>query len=195
MYFQKQYKQGDPPWEINRVDCNLVKMVKETPIDPCRVLDVGCGTGNNSIWLQENGFQVVGIDSSEIAIERARGKGRQAGVDCEFNHLDFMDGAISGAPFDFVFDRGCFHHFLEFDMLEQFAEQVAVVLNEHGIWLTLTGNCDETREGPGPPRLNARQIVNTVEPDFEILKLESNHFDADQPVPAKNWICLMRKRK
>ena len=170
-------------------------MVQDTPIAPCDVLDIGCGTGNNVIWLQQQGFNAIGVDSTEIAIERARKKASEAKVDCAFYVLDFLRDTIPGAPFDFILDRGCFHHFLEYDKLDQFAEKVDLVLKDGGLWLALTGNADETRQGPGPPQLSARQIVNAVEPYFEILSLVANHFDTDQQVPAKNWVCLMKKRK
>jgi len=194
MSFQERYKSGNPPWEIHRADYNLVNVVQEIPILPCNVLDVGCGTGSNAIWLKQQSFNVVGVDSSEIAIEKAREKARKAKVDCKFHVLDFLDNDIPGVPFDFVFDRGCFHHFLEYDKLSQFAEKVTMVLTNGSLWLTLTGNADETRGGPGPPQLSARQIVNAVEPFFEILSLVSKHFDTDQSVPAKNWVCLLKKR-
>lgn len=195
MPFQERYKRGNTPWEIHRADHNLINSVQETPIAPCSVVDIGCGTGNNTIWLQQQNFNAIGIDSSEIAIKRAREKATEAGVDCPFYLLDFLGDTIPGAPFDFAFDRGCFHHFLEYDKLHQFADNVHLLLKDKGLWLTLTGSADETRQGPGPPQLSARQIVSAVEPFFEILSLVSNHFDTDLPVPAKNWVCLMRKRK
>jgi SAM-dependent methyltransferase len=37
-----------------------------------RVLDVGCGAGRVSLHLQERGFDVVGLDSSPLAIRAAR---------------------------------------------------------------------------------------------------------------------------
>ena len=195
MPFQERYKSGNTPWEIHRPDHNLINIVQKTPIVPCSALDIGCGTGNNVIWLQQQGFNAIGVDSNKIAIERARNKAKDAKVDCQFYILDFFDKNIPGAPFDFAFDRGCFHHSLKHDKLNQFAEKISLLLNKGSLWLTLTGNTDETREGPGPPQLSACQIVNAVEPYFEILSLVSSHFDTDQKIPAKNWICLMRKRK
>jgi len=194
MPFQERYKTGNTPWEIHRPDYNLINTVKQTVIVPGRALDIGCGTGNNTIWLQQQGFTAIGIDSTELAIVRAREKAAEATVDCTFHVLDFLNADIPGVPFDFAFDRGCFHHFLEYDQLYHFAEKVARVLNHDGLWLTLTGSADETRPGPGPPQLSARLIVNAVEPSFKVLSLVASHFDTDQEVPAKNWVCLMRKR-
>ena len=194
MPFQERYKTGNTPWEIHRPDFNLIDTVQRTPIAPGRALDIGCGTGNNTIWLQQQGFAAIGIDRTEMAINKAREKARDAGVDCPFHVLDFLDEDIPGAPFDLAFDRGCFHHFLEYDKLDEFAEKVAAILAADGFWLTLTGSADETRPGPGPPQLSARLIVNAVEPFFKILSITASHFDTDQEVPAKNWVCLLQKR-
>ena len=194
MPFQERYKSGNTPWEIHRADYNLINTVRNTPIGPCKALDIGCGTGNNVIWLAQQGFAVTGIDSTELAISHAREKAKEAKIDCAFHVLDFLNDTIPDAPYDFAFDRGCFHHFQEYDKLSEFAQKIAKILKNDGLWLTLTGNADETRKGPGPPQLSARLIVNAAEPYFEILSLISNHFDTDQDVPAKNWVCLMRKR-
>lgn len=194
MPFHERYRTGNTPWEIHRLDHNLINIVRNTPIAPCKALDVGCGRGNNVIWLQQQGFHATGLDKIELAIDHARQKAGNARVDCDFHVLDFFGNDIPGAPYDFVFDRGCFHHFLEYDKLYQFAEKVAGLLNDDGLWLTLTGNADETRKRPGPPQLSARLIVNAVEPFFKIQSLVANHFDTDQEIPAKSWVCLMRKR-
>ncbi len=194
MPFQERYQSGNTPWEIHRADYNLTNMVEEHPIVPCSVLDIGCGTGNNVIWLQQQGFNAIGIDSNEIAIEKARQKADKVKVGCAFHLLDFFANDIPGAPFDFILDRGCFHHCQEDKKLTHFAEKIFSLLSDGGLWLTLAGSTDETREGSGPPQLSARQIVNTAEPYFEILSMVANHFDTDQAIPAKNWVCLMKKR-
>lgn len=193
MVFQERYESGNTPWEIHRPDYNLIDMVLNTPVFPCSALDIGCGTGNNVIWLQQQGFKATGVDSNAIAMERARKKAEEAKVDCTLYQLDFLDNDIPGAPFDFVFDRGCFHHFRE-NRLHEFTKRCSLLLNRGGLWLSLAGSADETREGPGPPQLSAQQIVNAAEPHFEILSLVASYFDTDQKIPAKNWVCLMKKR-
>lgn len=142
------------------------------PIQSCKVLDVCCGTGDNSIWLAQNRFQVIGTDTSDIALEKAKEKASKANVECDFMLVDFLKNKIQGAPFRFVFDRGCFHSFSSENDRRRFAKNVATHLEEAGLWLTIVGNADEHRQGPGPPQRTAADIVLAVEPYFEILSLQ-----------------------
>lgn len=192
--FRQRYESGDTPWDIGKPDVNLMQTVTALPLTACRALDIGCGTGDNSIWLAQHNFEVTGVDASEIAIGKAKEKALQAGVDCAFVVMDFLTGNLAGAPFGFAFDRGCFHSFNSDDERRKFAAHVAAHLGEEGLWLTLAGSADETRPGPGPPRRSAGDIVHAVEASFEILSLTSGHFGSNRPDPPRAWVCLMRKR-
>ena len=192
--YKGRYESEDTPWDAGRPDFNLIEVVTERPILPCKVLDIGCGTGDNSVWLAQNRFQVIGADASDIAIAKAREKASKANVTCDFVLVDFLKGRIDGAPFGFVFDRGCFHSFDSDDDRRRFAQNVAAHLEDAGLWLTLVGNADEHRQGPGPPQRTARDIVWAVEPYFEILSLQSSCFESNRPNPPRAWRCLMQKR-
>jgi SAM-dependent methyltransferase len=192
--FQKRYESGNTPWDIGKPDFNLIQTVTAMAIKPCKALDIGCGTGDNSIWLAQQHFQVTGVDISEIAIQKARDKALAAQVECSFQVVDFLTNKIAGAPFGFLFDRGCFHTVNSDEERQSFAENVAAHLEQDGLWLSLVGSADEQRQFPGPPRRSARDIVNNVEPYFEILSLVASHFGSNRPDPPKAWACLMRKR-
>ena len=192
--YRERYKSGDTPWDIGRPDFNLTEVVTKKPILSCKVLDIGCGTGDNSIWLARNRFQVIGTDTSDIALEKAREKASKAGVACDFMLVDFLKNKIEGAPFGFVFDRGCFHSFNSESDRRRFAQNIAAHLEEAGLWLTIVGNADEHRQGPGPPQRSAGDIVLAVELYFEILSLASSHFGSNRPNAPRAWRCLMQKR-
>ena len=72
--FRERHKSGDTPWDIGKPDFNLVEVVTQKPILSCKALDIGCGTGDNSIWLAQNGFEVTGTDTSDIALEKQKKK-------------------------------------------------------------------------------------------------------------------------
>jgi SAM-dependent methyltransferase len=193
--YRERYKSGDTPWDVGQPDFNLMDVVTEKPILSCRVLDIGCGTGDNAIWLAQKGFQVMGTDTSHIALGKAREKAFKARVLCDFILLDFLQDTIEAPPFGLVFDRGCFHSFGSENDRRRFAKKVATQLEDAGLWLTIAGNGDEDRQGPGPPQRSAAEIVLAVEPYFEILSLQSSHFGSNRPNPPRAWQCLMQKRK
>jgi SAM-dependent methyltransferase len=192
--FLERYRSGDTPWDAGLPDVNLIDVVTLWPVSACRALDVGCGTGDNAIWLSQHGFQVVGADICDLALDRAREKAATAGAACRFVCADFLKDRVGDAPFGFVFDRGCFHSFGTADARMRFARNVAAHLAADGLWLTLAGNADEQRPGEGPPRLTAAELVSVTEPLFEILALISSRFGAGRADPARAWRCLMRKR-
>jgi SAM-dependent methyltransferase len=193
--FRKRYKSGDTPWDVGKPDFNLIEAVTEYHISSCKALDIGCGTGDNCIWLTQKGFSVTGTDVSEIAKEKAEEKASNANVKCDFIRVDFLRNQIEGAPFGFIFDRGCFHSFGSEGDRKRFAKNVAIHLEKAGLWLTIVGNADEDRQGLGPPQRSAKNIVLAVEPYFEILALQSTYFGSNRPNPPRAWKCLLRKRE
>jgi SAM-dependent methyltransferase len=192
--YRERYESGDTPWDIARPDFNLIEVVTQKPIPSGKALEIGCGTGDNSIWLAQNRFEVTGTDISDVALAKAREKAARANVRCNFVLVDFSRDKIEGAPFGFAFDRGCFHSFNSSDDRRRFAQHVAVHMADGGLWLTLVGNADEQRQGPGPPQRMAGDIVLAVEPYFEVLSLTSSHFGSNRPSPPRAWRCLMQKR-
>jgi SAM-dependent methyltransferase len=192
--FQGRYEAHDTPWDIGQPDFNLIETVTKTPIKPCNAVDIGCGTGDNAVWLSQQGFHVVGIDTSAVAIEKAKHKASQSHAKCGFIVSNFLTSKVEGRPFGFAFDRGCFHALESDQERKSFAENVNRHLQRDGLWLSLIGNADEQRNTPGPPQRSARDIINAVEPYFEILSLVSGHFGSNRPDPPRAWVCLMWKR-
>ncbi len=192
--FVEKYEEGTTPWVHENVDFNLVDVVENWPIYPCSTVDLGCGTGVESIWLAKQGFDVTGIDGSAIAIDSAKKNIGDERVKCNFITSDFLTDNITEAPFDFVFDRGFFHSFDNLIDRKFVAEKIASILNEKGIWLTLMGNADAPPRDSGPPMRSAKDIIDAVEPYFKVLTLSVSFFGNDQENPAKIWVCLLRKR-
>lgn len=192
--FESRYQTGDLPWDIKRPDKNLVEAVDKFEIKPCKTLDVGCGTGDNVIWLVQKGFEVTGADISPEAIKIAKEKINQAKVKANLVTSDFFKEEILEQPFHFIFDRGCFHTFDEKKVRKAFAKRVYDELEEDGLWLTLMGNYDDGRLDFGPPKRTALDIVLATEEYFEILSLTQSRFDSNDEIPSKIWVCLLKKR-
>jgi methyl halide transferase len=193
-HFKQSYETGETPWDIGKPDLNLIHTVTSTPIEPCKALEIGCGTGDNAIWLSQQKFNVLGVDVSPIAIHNASDKAAKANVGCTFVVLDVLQTDVEGAPFRFVFDSGFLHTIDSDEIRKSFVERLSQYLEPDGLWLSLLGNADEQRQLPGPPQWTARDIVNAVEPHFEILSLVSSYFETKLSYPPRAWVCLMRKR-
>jgi SAM-dependent methyltransferase len=185
------YASGEPlPWDTGAPDPMLIEMVESRAVEPGRTLEVGCGTGTNAIYLAQHGFEVVGVDVSRVAIENARAKAHGR---CRFETIDFLNEAPPGGPFQFVFDRGCFHTFDEDHERVRFAQNVAAVLVDGGVWLSLIGSTEGPPREAGPPRRTAREVMNAIEPSLEILQFRSGDFGVCGE-ELKAWLCLSRKR-
>ncbi len=79
-----RYRDGDLPWDTGRPSSELQRVVGRHAIRPCRALEIGCGTGTNSVWLAQQGFEVTGFDMAPLAVERAEQLARAAGVKAHF---------------------------------------------------------------------------------------------------------------
>ena len=71
-----------------------------------RVLEVGCGAGNNIWFLAREGFAAAGIDGARTAVEFARGRLGREGLDAELVTGDFQTLPWPDDRFDCVVDRG-----------------------------------------------------------------------------------------
>ncbi|MFG2839559.1 class I SAM-dependent methyltransferase [Streptomyces zaomyceticus] len=71
-------------------------------LTPGRVLDVGCGEGADAVWLARGGWDVTALEVSGVALERAAGHARDAGVAVRWVHATLTDAALPPASFDLV---------------------------------------------------------------------------------------------
>jgi len=192
--FVNYYSEGYMPWVHSKPDFNLVEIVESWPVHACKTLEIGCGTGTDAIWLAKQGFNVTAIDAVELPISQAIEQAKKEGVNCTFMVKDFFKDEIPGDPFQLIFDRGFFHSYKSNKNRKRFAEIVSDKLSKSGIWISLAGSCDSPPRETGPPMLSAKNIVDAVEPFFEIKLLKPSVFGSESKVPANIWVCLMKKR-
>ncbi|WP_405773855.1 class I SAM-dependent methyltransferase [Streptomyces sp. NBC_00859] len=71
-------------------------------LTPGRVLDVGCGEGADALWLARGGWDVTALEVSGVALERAAGHMRDAGVTVHWVHATLTEAGLPPASFDLV---------------------------------------------------------------------------------------------
>ncbi|HZC92952.1 MAG TPA: class I SAM-dependent methyltransferase [Mycobacterium sp.] len=110
--FRVFYAIGFTPWDGHPQSVALRELIEGTDtLPPGSALDVGCGTGDSSIFLAQHGWQVTGVDFTPKALDTARSKARAADAAVNFVHADvthLRQAGING-PFQVIVDNGCFH--------------------------------------------------------------------------------------
>jgi SAM-dependent methyltransferase len=71
-------------------------------LTPGRVLDVGCGEGADAVWLAREGWDVTALEVSGVALQRAAGHARDAGVTVRWVHAGLAEAGLPPASFDLV---------------------------------------------------------------------------------------------
>ena len=128
-FFKSAY-QVIPPWEIGGPQPAMSALLAQfPPTDP--MLDVGCGSGDLTIYLAQLGHQVIGIDFVEAAIANAQEKVRSlpAKVACllDFQEADALKPSLLQRQFGSVVDSGFFHLF-DPDQCDRFVDDLGLTL-------------------------------------------------------------------
>ena len=99
------------PWNIETPPDVLVDLVESGKVKPCKAIDLGCGTGNYSIYLASVGFDVTGIDNSPTAIKIAQENAKKKGIKCNFLVANVLGNLNEvKCKFEFAFDWELLHH-------------------------------------------------------------------------------------
>lgn len=192
--WDERYEKGDTPWETGQSSSELQRVLAETAIRPCRVLELGCGTGASAVWLAQQGFDVTAIDLSKLAIDRARQRATEAGVRVNFLVADVLKPPTELAgPFDFFFDRGCYHVVRREDVAA-YVNTIRLLTRPGTLGLILTGNAREPH-APGPPVVTEEQIRAELGRLFDIVRLREFRFDQVETDGSRflGWSCLLRR--
>jgi cyclopropane fatty-acyl-phospholipid synthase-like methyltransferase len=97
-----------PPWDTDGPTPFVQDLVQAGQVRG-EVLDAGCGTGENAMYLAVQGYRVVAFDAAPAAIEKARIKAQQRGVAATFVVADARELTAWDARFETIIDSGLFH--------------------------------------------------------------------------------------
>jgi len=193
------------PWNIETPPDILQNIVKTEKIKPCKVIELGCGTGNYVIYLSSKDFDATGVDISKTAIEIAINSASKKGINCNFISSDVLgDMAEVQDTFDFAYDWELLHHIFSQDR-EKYINNVHRLLNPEGMYLSVCfsekspqfGGAGKYRKTPLDTVLyfsSESEIVSLVEPLFEIEELETVEIQG-KFAPHRAIYAFMKKRQ
>jgi SAM-dependent methyltransferase len=139
------------------------------------VLDVGCGTGENALFLAEEGFSVVGIDLSTRAIDAAKAKGTERKLKVDFRIANALSLDSKNGYFDNAIDSGLFHTFDDSDRVD-FVREIARVLKTDGRYFMLCFSDKEPTNWGGPRRITKDEIESTFSSLYNINYIKDAYF-------------------
>jgi 2-polyprenyl-3-methyl-5-hydroxy-6-metoxy-1,4-benzoquinol methylase len=97
--WDRRYAAVENLWAVKP---NRFLVAEVAELEPGRALDLACGEGQNAIWLASLGWNVTGVDYSEVAIAKAKARAERDGVDVEFLCADLVEYEPDTGEFDLV---------------------------------------------------------------------------------------------
>ena len=140
MYLRK------PPWDTGITPPEVMDFIHSH--HPGTALDLGCGTGTNVLTLAQNGWKVTGVDFVGKAIQSARQKVKQAGLEADLIVGDVTQLDMVTGPFDLILDIGCFHT-LDNKRKIRYMRNLPGLLSPDGIYLMYAFFKEQDNSGNG----------------------------------------------
>jgi cyclopropane fatty-acyl-phospholipid synthase-like methyltransferase len=159
------------PWDSRRPPDELKALVEGGRLKVGRVLDIGCGTGTNVLYLAQRGFQAFGVDASRVAIGKAEARAKRQGAKCSFYLLDFTDTeAVSKAlsAFEILLDVGCFHSLSTKDR-QRYLNSLMAVSRPNSIYL-LWSFIPSSGWSYGPPGVSEGEVSEAFSEHFSVVE-------------------------
>ncbi|MFH9422948.1 class I SAM-dependent methyltransferase [Streptomyces sp. NPDC017529] len=133
--YRTVYENGAHLWESAEPNASLLQMTREHPdVFSGRIIDLGCGEGRDSLYLLSQGHDVVSVDVSHSALDRARERAAAANLDASgFMERDiiYLRG-FDESSFDLAMNMGCLHMLVDEDQRGRHISRVFDILRPGG---------------------------------------------------------------
>ncbi|MGL4550758.1 MAG: class I SAM-dependent methyltransferase [Gemmataceae bacterium] len=190
-FFDSAYD-GAPAWDIGRPQDDVVRLHERGGFKG-DVLDLGCGSGANAVFLASKGLTVLGIDRVPAAVERARARAAAAGSPAEFQVADALELKKLGRKFDTVLDCGLFHVFSDADRAK-YVKSLASVVKARGT-LHILCFSDQEPGTDGPRRVGERELIDLLNmKGWLVEEISEARFETTiHPDGARAWLATFQR--
>lgn len=130
-FWQARFDQDQTGWDRGAPSPQLLAWLDSGALQPCRIAVPGCGRGWEVVALAQRGFEVVGIDYTPAALERARQLCESAGVRVELVHEDVLEYEPE-TEFDAIYEQTCLCA-LHPEHWERYADHLRAWLHPGGV--------------------------------------------------------------
>ena len=181
------------PWDIGRPQPAFVRLADGGQLSG-RVLDAGCGSGEHALLAAARGADVVGVDVSPRAIERARRKAGERGLAVRFEAADALGLGELGLTFDTVIDSGLFHVFDDADRA-RYVTSLASVLPPGGTCYLMCFS-DRQPGSLGPRRVRQEELRAAFSDGWAVASIAAEAFEVNPGLgtpTAQAWLATIRR--
>jgi SAM-dependent methyltransferase len=183
-----------PAWDIGRPQPVFVRLA-ERDLLAGRVLDSGCGTGENTLLAAAHGADATGVDLSGRAIERARAKAAERGLAARFQTGDVLLLGDLGLAFDTVIDSGVFHVFDDENRVRYVASLRSVLRPGGHCYLM----CFSDRQPGdfGPRRVSQDELRAAFSDGWAVASIDAEAFEINDAAfgisSAQAWLAVIER--
>lgn len=178
-YYDLLYKDKDYDSEVDFLE-SAFKKYSSNPINT--ILDLCCGTGGHALILNKRGYEVTGVDASEIMLNKAKEKKKKLGRDIDFHSGDIRSFQLN-KKFDCVTCMFAgFNYVVQNDDIEKTLKNIKQHLSKDGIFVCDIWNGLAVIRILPSTRVKVIQdgttkIIRTVEPELDAFEqVCKNHY-------------------
>ena len=199
-HWDARYRSRQTPWDTGVTPPEVERFWKERrpPFSGAFALDIGCGTGLNTLFLARQGLCAIGVDLSGHALGRAQNRllaSIQEGFLPQSGEAAFIQADVGSLPVGklgavYALDIGCLHS-LPDARRPAYAEGVCRALRARGYYHLYAFERDST-DSPGARGMGEGEVAALFGDEMEIVAEELG-VPASHSSRRSRWY-LLRKR-